>query len=194
MGTDMDGGVEVRPRGGVWRLHPIEPWTLTEDYDVMGMLFGIRNYAGFSPIAHSRGLPDDISAELASELSSSAAHDPTSVTYQELANVDWSAAADSTDQRIYHYINVDGEYVLFAKSIEGLYWQSIAGKDAVPDGSKYPEGTEWRTADHLWRVQRMTRQDVLDQNQPLRHVLAQMKDLAETYGGDNVRLVVWFDS
>jgi hypothetical protein len=43
-------------------------------------------------------------------------------------------------------------------------------------------------------VERLSHGDVWHANPQLRALFDTMRDLAGRYGGDNVRLVVWFDS
>ncbi|MGC5031868.1 hypothetical protein [Micromonospora sp. DT229] len=196
MGTDIAGGVEIRPCG------PGSPWLLTDlslddlprDYDAFGLLFGVRNYAGFDPVAPGRGLPDDASPDLLA-LQSDDEHDHTWVTWTQLAHIDWNALAPRVDDRIHeHELTGDGPRFIGKAGHHGHAWRAVAGEHADPRGSSYPEGTQWRAGGRMWRVERLRQADVLRVDPQLCALFDAMRDLAERLGGDNVRLVVWFDS
>ena len=69
MGTDITGAIECRP----WpKFNPEGSWVYAialdllytgRSYDAFGCLFGVRNYAGFRPLAPDRGLPEDTTEE-----------------------------------------------------------------------------------------------------------------------------------
>ena len=164
MGTDIAGGVEIRPHGpgSPWRLADVGLDALPRHYDAFGLLFGVRNYAGFEPVAPGRGVPDDAGADLRALLADGE-HDHTWATWAQLASVDWSAQAPRVDDRIHEYeLTSQGPRLVGKAGHHGRAWREVAGEHADHRGSSYPEGTEWRAGDR--------------------------------YGDDNVRLVVWFDS
>ena len=197
MTTDIHGGVEIRPHGpgSRWELTDISLREIAPHYDAFGLLFGVRNYAGFEPIAPGRGLPDDVSADLLARHSAEHHHDPTWVSWAELARIDWSARSPRVDDRIHVYeLTAQGPRLRGKGTWHGRAWREVAGEHADPRGSSYPEGTESRAGDVMWRVERVSHSDVLRVDPPLRAVLDGMRELAPRYGDDNVRLVVWFDS
>lgn len=197
MGTDIAGGVEIRPRGrgSPWLLADVSLDALPRHYDAFGLLFGVRNFAGFEPVAPGRGLPEDASPELLGLQLADSEHGHTWVSWTELAHIDWSAQAPRVDDRIHEYkLTSDGPRLIGKASHHGHAWRGVAGERADPKGSAYPEGTEWRAGDRLWRVERLSHGDVLRADPELRALLDTMRDLAEWHGGDNVRLLVWFDS
>ncbi|MEU6075077.1 hypothetical protein [Micromonospora sp. NPDC047074] len=197
MGTDIAGGVEIRPhgRGSPWLLTEVSLDALPRDYDAFGLLCGVRNYAGFAPVAPGRGLPADASPELLGLLDGDSEHDHTWVSWTELAQIDWSARAPRVDDRIHEYkLTSDGPRLVGKAGHHGGAWRAVAGEHADPRGSAYPEGTEWRAGDRIWRVERLSHGDVLRADPQLRALLDTMRDLAEQHGDDNVRLLMWFDS
>ncbi|MBU8860533.1 MULTISPECIES: hypothetical protein [unclassified Micromonospora] len=196
MGTDIAGGVEIRPHGpgAPWQLADVSLDALPRHYDAFGLLFGVRNHAGFEPVAPGRGLPDDAGADLLALLADGG-HDHTWVTWAQLASVDWSAQAPRVDDRIHEYeLTSQGPRFVGKAGQHGRAWREIAGEHADHRGSSYPEGTEWRAAGRVWRVERLTHGDVLRADPQLRALLDRMRELTDRYGDDNVRLVVWFDS
>ncbi|WBB57197.1 hypothetical protein [Verrucosispora sp. WMMD573] len=197
MGTDIAGGVEIRPhgRGSPWLLADVNPDALPRHYDAFGLLFGVRNFAGFEPVAPGRGLPEDASPELLGLRFGDSEHGHTWVSWTELDHIDWSAQAPRVDDRIHEYrLTSEGPRLVGKASGHEHHWRAVAGEHADFKGSAYPEGTEWRAGDRLWRVERLSHSDVLRADPQLRALLDTMRDLAERYGGDNVRLIVWFDS
>ncbi|HEY0698109.1 MAG TPA: hypothetical protein VGD43_09910 [Micromonospora sp.] len=197
MGTDIAGGVEIRPDGpgSSWKLADVSLDALPRHYDAFGLLFGVRNHAGFEPVAPGRGLPEDASPELLGLQLADSEHGHTWVAWTQLAHIDWSAQAPRVDDRIHEYeLTSQGPRFKGKAGHHGRAWRAVAGEQADPRGSSYPEGTEWRTADRMWRVERLSHGEVLRADPQLRALLSSMRDLAERYGEDNVRLVVWFDS
>jgi len=194
MGTDLTGGVEFRLGGvgGPWELTDLSVDCIGRDYDAFGLFFGVRNYAGFAPIAAGRGLPDDASAELL-DLINEPVYDRTFITAADLAAVDWNKKALTTDGRMHDYAYRDGQLVEVGKGFPGDRWQEVAGPDAPRDGRYFPEGTEWVVGERIYRVERLVQCDVLRHNSGLRELVASMLELGRSHGGQNVRLVVWFD-
>ncbi|MER5602289.1 hypothetical protein [Streptomyces sp. NPDC002265] len=79
MGTDIYGGIEFRHTYAGTDDYDGEPWVTAmdlwplydeTDYKAFGLLFGVRNYAGFPPLAAARGLPADLSSGMRSHLGS----------------------------------------------------------------------------------------------------------------------------
>jgi hypothetical protein len=68
----------------------------------------------------------------------------------------------------------------------GVLWPAST---PIPGGSTYPEGTEWHAADRIWRVERLSHDEVLRADSLLCVLLDTMRVLAERHGDDNVRLV-----
>ncbi|GAB2958220.1 hypothetical protein GCM10027280_53680 [Micromonospora polyrhachis] len=197
MGTDIAGGLEIRPSGpgSPWLLADLSLDALPRHYDAFGLLFGVRNYAGFAPVASGRGLPEDASSDLLGLQLTDGEHDHTWVAWAELARVDWTTQAPRVDDRIHEYeLTGEGPRFVGKSARHGNAWRTVAGEDADPRGSSYPEGTAWRTHDRLWRVERLSHGDVLRVDPQLRALFDTMRNLAERHGDDNVRLVVWFDS
>lgn len=117
VGTDIYGGIEYRHpgvgsdwyQGDTW-LTAISLFPLYDeaDYAAFACLFGVRNYAGFRPLAADRGLPGDLSAGLRTELGPSvaagdmehaswvswaelAALDPAAIPEHHVGRLTWSA-------------------------------------------------------------------------------------------------------
>ncbi|MDW5328327.1 hypothetical protein [Plantactinospora sp. KLBMP9567] len=197
MGTDIAGGVEIRPHGpgSPWLLADVSLDALPRHYDAFGLLFGVQNYAGFEPVAPGRGLPEDASPDLLGLQLVDSEHGHTWVAWTQLARIDWSVQASRVDDRIHEYkLTSEGPRFVGKSGHHGRAWRAVAGEHADPKGSSYPEGTEWRADDRMWRVERLLQGDVLRVDPQLRALFDAMRNLAERHGDNNVRLVVWFDS
>lgn len=201
LGTDLSGWIEAR----FDRTRPDAPWeaavrltgVLGRNYDAFGCLFGVRNYAGFEPVAAGRGVPDDCSDEVRRDLPEFeppyAPFGSTWLTATELARIDWDERALRPDLRLHRYRRTgSGELVFESKSVWdrdlAAVWEQ---RDLGDSARQYAEGTEWRTDDLVFRAETIRRRDAVDANWWL--VFRQLDDLAERVGGDNVRMVVWFD-
>jgi hypothetical protein len=123
MGTDIHFYVERRTATGwascdTWEPDEYdddEPKRLTvpyrkhfydgRNYDLFAMLADVRNGAGFAgvktgdgfvPICEPRGLPDDMSPELAAEAADGCDHTPSWLTVKELMDYDWTQTTKKT--------------------------------------------------------------------------------------------------
>lgn len=209
MGADIHGFIECRSR---W-AGPDDAWSAAVDlellyqgrnYDAFGCLFGVRNYAGFAPLAADRGLPELISDAARADYEDwdSSAHSSSWIAWSELKRVDWDESAETTDRRIHEYEAVDGTWVLVSKASWSARFAKAAGLPDDPairvrDGygrMDWPEGTEWRDGDRLYRLERMNRREAVPPEGEWKPVWSVMEALAAVHGDENVRLTVWFDN
>ncbi|MGW7380605.1 hypothetical protein [Streptomyces sp. NPDC054794] len=106
MSTDIHGGIEFRHPGVDTDYYEGEPWVAAmdlwplydeTDYAAFGCLFGVRNYAGFQPLAPDRGLPVDLSSGMREHLGSCVAegslYGASWVSWAELASMDLAAVS-----------------------------------------------------------------------------------------------------
>lgn len=192
MGTDIHGFVECRAAYRTLEVEDVSGWHGAIDldllyggcgYDAFGCLFGVRNYAGFRPLAAERGLPGDASNEARREYESWGrdAHNATWVGWEELSRVDWEERAERVDDRVHEFTrDPSGDWVPAGKG----FW----------DRADRPEGDEWIQDGRLFRRVRMSRRDAVPERGEWAPVWATMRALADVHGDEHVRLVVWFDS
>ncbi|MCB5169129.1 hypothetical protein LG634_30515 [Streptomyces bambusae] len=191
MGADIHGYIECRSTYGNLDEED-SSWHAAIDlillyggrnYDAFGCLFGVRNYAGFRPLAEARGLPADVSEEVRRDYESfpDLHHSASWIGWEELAAVDWDEHALTPDNRVRTYRH----------SPEHGWYQS--GK-ALRDLAGRSEGDEWTEGDVLMRVGRMTRREAVQEGGEWSPVWATMKALSDVHGPEYVRLVVWFDN
>jgi hypothetical protein len=195
VGTDVNGWLEAQSADSTWRaavaLYPLYD---SRDYDAFGCLFGVRNYAGFRPLADQRGLPDDAAAETrAAYAEDDEFFGATWLAWSELATVDWSEPAVQPDARVHQYrLEPDGTETYVGKASWSADLAALTGvtlADQSRDGIVvHPEGTAWRSGDTVFRVERLTRAEVIGGWTP---VFAELEQLAQE--GRDSRVVVWFD-
>ncbi len=206
MGTDIGGHIECRLRDRasrardpefVWRA-AIDLDLLYEgrDYDAFGCLFGVRNYANFRPIAGGRGFPKDVSTQVLTRAGKWDSHDPTWVTWAEIAAVNWDEMAPSADQRVHCYRRgPDGSLTYDHKSGWSPKLAAATGYtlDDITSGLiVFREGQEWADGDLVFRAERMSRRDAVPPDGAWWRVWMTMETLADMHGSGNVRLIVWF--
>ncbi|MGW3040735.1 hypothetical protein ACWC9T_11970 [Kitasatospora sp. NPDC001159] len=191
MGADIHGFVECRATYGTLdedkaRWHAAIDLDLLyggRSYDAFGCLFGVRNHAGFRPLAGDRGIPADVSSRTrqAYQEWDPDGHSPSWISWAELATVDWDEPAEAVDERVQEYKRTPEQgWVRAGKSFRGRQGRS--------------EGAEWIEDGILLRVVRMVRRDAVPEDGEWAPVWKTMSALADVHGGENVRLVVWFDN
>ncbi len=179
MGADIYGWVEVRQRRtpywyGIIQISPLLVGSGYETYDMLGCLFGVLNYAHFKPIAEKRGLPTDAAAIIQQEAQKweKTARDHTWITWSEIEAIDWEEEGEQEDSREHRYIqDKHGQLVYDSKAI--FHGRSITDT----------KGT-------VYKFEKIRRKEAL--TPPWQLLFNLMKLLAQQFGGDNVRMVVWF--
>jgi hypothetical protein len=197
MGTDIHGWVEIKMP---WSEHWYEiirvGLLLNRSYDIFGCLFGVRNYANFAPIAAHRGIPVDASEVVKQEAGNEYDHSHSWITWAEIKQIDWEEPAELPDSRIHRYgRDEQGNLVLESKASWDRDFAAQVGysiAEGVSGTRTWPEGQEWEINGKIYRSERMKRGDVLGSD--WRTLFKMMEALAEQYGDDHVRLIVWFDS
>jgi len=89
MGCDIHSRAERQNSGGRWVELDLEAFEY-RDYGLFGWLADMRNYSCMTPIAAGRGLPDDVSYEVAKDYSGYGdAHSASWVGVAELLEMDY---------------------------------------------------------------------------------------------------------
>ena len=93
MGSDIYTKAERRNETGEWECIPDLAPFKNRDYGTFGFLANVRNYYEVSPIAERRGIPDDVSEEVAEyyEDCNSFARSASWLTVSELDAFDYNA-------------------------------------------------------------------------------------------------------
>lgn len=207
MGCDIHGLVEVNWYGKYEEQYEEDPvdWLCAIDnvgmwvgrnYDLFGMLFGVRNYANFNPIAPKRGIPEEGSERLEDRLEpyieenrigAVSCHSPSYLTLKELNQIDWETTTEKEDSRIRIY-DEDDELQMKAAGIGSLSDEEV---QRIEDGEEVvKEGSDGEV--RKYRQEKMKKEDAL--SGAWEKLIEQMEMFGETYGEENVRLVVWFDN
>ena len=204
MGTDIHGAIECRPQHGLpmardWEYGmDLELAYATRDYDAFGCLFGVRNFAGFDPVASGRGLPADAAPRTRNQAAGMIPpfFGVTWIGWTEIDAIDWDQPASRPDARLHRYKqDDDGRWHYTGKGATSeSFAAQLARTTAQAEDGTWPAGTEWRIGDSIYRSEVLTRKDAIGPRSDWNRVWAIMSALAAAHGAGNVRLVVWFDS
>lgn len=208
MGWDITGYIECRePVAGRWfMIRNLYPLYQGRNYDSFGCLFGWQNFAHLRPIAAERGLPPDVSLEVRAmhERRGKEAAGTTWISWSDIKAIDWEEEAEQADSRIHRYErNEMGELVYqgkaawdreFAEILESQQLETEAGTlgsimEALFLKPTLPAGQQWEKGKTVFRAEKLKRKEACGDWQG---VFQEMEKLAEAYGDDGVRLVVWF--
>ena len=185
--SDIYGAVEIRSVG-IWLSVIDISSLLMKHFDLHGCLFGIDNYAGYSPLFADRGLPPDCSDAILTDTQQYMSENghPSWVLWSELRVVDWQERAPVRDQRITEFIREEESEIKVTKWLNDPNWAWVrAALDRDPEAEILADG-------RVFRRLVLRRSDCLvDTDFPL--LMELMACLAERFGDDNVRMVVWFD-
>lgn len=198
MGCDIHGWIEYN-KYGRWRpLVNIEMF-FDRDYDLFGLLFGVRNYGNFKPVAEDRGLPEDISDVVKSEHDKWGldAHSESWIGWEEIGSINKDMVSEEADSRIHEYIMENGKWKFLSKA---TYSANVA--QALQEMTK-AETKIWEKEGILikgeWKyaLEKLSAGEVL--NSYGIEKAQKFIDLAkECLGNKNnelkFRLVVWFDN
>ncbi|MEV8036429.1 hypothetical protein [Streptomyces sp. NPDC086182] len=207
MGTDIHGGIEFRHPGVGTDCYDGEPWVTAmdlwplydeTDYAAFACLFGVRNYAGFQPLAADRGLPDDLSSGMRSQLGPLVATgdlDGASwVSWAELASIDHATVPDLRTGRL-TWRTKSLPSVRYRQFVDDPWPAEVVSVVGVPPaGVRSATGrVEWTTGEMVCAYEPLTVGAVLGPETHWPHVFAVMSALAGRFGDEGVRLVVAFD-
>ena len=184
MGIEIRGWIEFRDAAldeflGKINWHGVIDlsYFLPRNTNAFGCLFGARNPSHFVPIAANRGIPNDVSEPVKSEMGPQNGFFHHSwITWQELTQVDWEESVLDAFVRRY-------------KQDENGNWKS-EGTFIPHPPIEYIEGASWQNGDTWNVIERISRADAVKGTFDLTFDL--MKRLAQDYGDEFVRLVVWF--
>ncbi|WP_106400755.1 hypothetical protein [Actinocorallia populi] len=205
MGTDISGFVEYREpvvpptERHVWQAAvELDQLYDVRDYDAFGCLFGVRNHAGFRPLAAGRGLPEDLSPTAREAAEAWPHHDATWISWAEVAAVDWDEPAETPDLRLHEYQRqADGALAYVGKCTWAPKLTEATGiprEDFLDGRVRWEAGQEFAIDDLVFRAEVLRRRDAVPADGNWQPVWRKMQSLAERAGPDGVRLVVWFDS
>ena len=183
MGCDIHGYLELRRSSredAYW-------WTVCSipddrTYDLFGILAGVRNYVHAIPISKPKGLPvkPSFTAKEDIERWDADGHSHSWLTWNEIKEYDWDQ--ESQDGRISTIDLATGKEVSKA-SYTGL--QDLSEEEVRERGFelKFLTRTTKELVPFMWR----------GFFEFMRHI-AEGDGEAKGYGGENVRIVFWFDN
>lgn len=198
MGTSIFGSIEYRPFDTWYEV--IKASTMMSGYDMVGCLFGIRNYANFEPLAERRGIPDDASYST-NDINEENYFGQSWIGLEEIREIDWSEKADDFDSRT-HFYDSEGNYL--HKSVAfNLEFKEKTEEDLDIIKQLEEKGELELTLDEdmggngpekgekvVLKREKITKEDA--KSPEWEALFCMMNCLGERYGEENVRLVVWF--
>jgi len=199
VGCDIHGLVEVNWYGDMDHIDgEKESWKCAIDnigmwvgrsYDTFGLLFGVRNHANFEPVASRRGVPDELSTKGRDRVEDDRdwCHSFTYITLEELNEIDWEETAEEEDGRIRIY-DEDDEIQMKAAGVGSL---SDEEEEKIREGEEMVKELDNGQV-RKYRLEKMKKKDAL--SGAWEKLIDLMEVFGETYGKENVRLVVWFDN
>lgn len=224
MGTDIHGWIETRDLDDEkWiAITPLFFPLDNRNYDIFGSLFGVRNLAGFRPIASARGLPEDCSDEVRQDFEKANAAFPaeffgaTWITWSEIKAIDGEEQGSARILNKYHKdSNGDLLFVGVSRYERGnphtLEQSGVSEQDLLAERVDWgQEGQIWQFGDVVYKVDHIRRKDVLFEDECWDFVFKLIDLIARNYaeirdydirshkdtresGGERTRLVVWFD-
>lgn len=208
MGTEIYGSIEFRHPGVGTDYYEGESWVAAmdlwplydqSDYAAFGLLFGARNDAGFQPVAAGRGLPDDLSSTVRTQLGPSVANGEmagaTWVTWAQLADLDPTCLPGGFVGRVSW--STPALPSLRRRQLVPAQWPAdvLAVTGPPPPGWDPAHGPLDWTADSglQCRYEPVHAAALLGPGTGWPHVFAVMKALADRFGAEAVCLVVAFD-
>jgi len=182
MGCDIHGIVEYK-ENNIWKTKYNVGNEVGRNYDIFGCLFGVRNNCGFNPIAEGRGLPEDMNEELKTKAHDSDYHSHTYINLEEIENINWDEEGETEDSRIHQYERKNGKLEMCCKF----------GRSRRLDGhmEELNEKGEIELDGFIFKLEKVKRKDAL--SGAWKELIENMKKLGQTYGKENVRMIVWFD-
>lgn len=159
---------------------------LSQHSDLSGCLFGVDNTAGFRPLFANRGMPEDLSVNLAERFGSIQEHTfgASWVTAEELFGIDWEEPAERRDERVHELcVSSTGEELV-------TKWLNKPGYEDIR--AELTSVHEVRRGERVFRRPVIRRRDALVGTE-FTTVMKLMAVLTERYGVGATRLVVYFD-
>jgi hypothetical protein len=160
---------------------------LLQHFDLNACLFGVDNYAGYTPLFPDRGLPEDCALSLRAAVEALGDEEchPSWASWEELQRIDWDERATRRDLRITEFVRESGVEQAVTKSLNVAGMEDVrAALDRDPSADIVVDGRTFR------RLVLTRRDSVEDTDFPL--LMRLMGCLAERFGGHRVRLTVWF--
>lgn len=184
MGCDIHGWVEYSLDGYTWEPMLNAEAVLSRSYDIFGLLFGVRNYVNFIPIAPERGLPSDVSDFVKKQGGDEDGHSHSYITLEEFNAIDWKQESQEFDGRIHMYQKVKGKWKSSGKASSSGYIDvnsilATGKQELIKGNTKYV-------------VEKTKAKDCLEGN--FEEMFKYLNNIQEQNNWYKIRLVVWFDN
>ncbi len=208
--TDIYGFIEVRHPSADEDWYEGEPWLTSmslyplytdSDYAAFGCLFGVRDWLGWTPVSAGHGLPADVSEQVRADYegcarSDAAVHGCTWVSWSQLRDLDMSARPAARGMLAVRSGPTSMPHTIRRYRIDDRWPDEVVEQYGIPPLGVSPtvaSAGRWQVAGATLEYGPVTRLHVLGPGTGWEHVFSVMRALAERFGDDGVRLVVWFD-
>jgi hypothetical protein len=177
--TSIHGWVEFRD-GYDWKPAVRIDELANRNYNLFGLLFGVKNHAGFSPVAANRGLPSNCSWMVRGVYEKSRdARAASWIGLDELKAIRFGSLRRN-DPFFHSYHEKTGQEVSAMLALSDREHNHLHAHGALRKGPL------------ILKIETLRRKDLLTKGWLA--LIAMMDCLAAAYGGaEAVRLVVWFD-
>jgi hypothetical protein len=175
MGIDIHGWVEIKPKTqwqGVIKIDSI----LGRNYLMFGCLFDEKCY--FESVASSRA-PTNTSDEVSYDNAFHHAGLEQCLTYSEIKKINWSELSIEMMEHVYVRDGFDKLHL-----IEGYELSNV-------DYTRLQKDSYFEKGCLIFKLEKIQRKDCLTHD--WLRLFEFMRILADEFGEENVRLVVWFD-
>lgn len=189
IGMHLQGWIETRTQEDEqWSWQSVVSLNTSLGRDegaALGLLFGVSNGAGWTPIAPARGLPPDISPRARQDYARSPeAFGGTWALWSELRAITPDRAARAFSPWIYEYEHTGGQAYRLVQRFTSASFLS------AEDEAELADGKEVRCDTHVYRRRRLCAADVMTAEWRAR--FRALSTLGARVGPDHVRVVVWF--
>jgi hypothetical protein len=207
MGCDIHGYIEVR-KYDMW-----DEWDACLDiksiigrnYDMFALLFGVRNYGKYIPLAKERGLPSNASEEATKDYEEWGmnAHGSSWITWEEIQNIKWMEKGTELANRVYCYRKGEENWFqsfLWSSELNGEDYEILnRGESFERNGIVYKRNVismedaisgDWQCLfDIMKRIDELHKASTRDIN-----TVESVNSPVVYRANPRIRLVVWFDN
>ena len=163
---------------------------------MFGCLFAVKNYVFSNPLLQkeeSHYVLCDVQQTLreiadADPRMRDEFHSYTWITWKEIKNIDWEEEAEAFDNRTHVYTKDENGELIWQR--KGLFCH-----EKLPDEAwkVLREGKPWEQGNNVYHLKKMKRKEALDNEWEWQLLFDMMKLLANRFGDEHVRMIVWFD-
>lgn len=104
--------------------HPARVWD-TQNYTMFGWLADVRNYSKVPPVIERRGLPEDVSSEIANKASADWAYGHSWIGLDELLQFNYDATFEDRRHHGETLPEGSGKIITYREIFAPVFWEDI---------------------------------------------------------------------